>query len=342
MNIKNITIRDVALKANTSIRTVSRVLNNSDLVNIETRKRVLKVIKKLDFKPNIIARNLSYKKTKTIGVILISFVSGSLFPIMEGIESITELHGYKTILCGSGEDFEKEKEHIDNLVGRMVEGLIIMPTSNDYTYINKIADSETNIVLIGYAGNPINNNIIGYVYNDDYYSMTNVIEYLINKGHKNILFINTYLNLDSKFARLDAYITTLKKHKISFNPGLIFDSRELSVDGGFKAAKEFFKKDLNFTAIICFNDFVAIGVLQYCRENKIKVPEDISIMGYDDDKYINPHLSVPLSSVHNYKKKLGFKAAELLFDKINKKEIKKHIIRFKPKIVERESVRKIN
>jgi len=331
------TLKDIALRANTSVMTVSRVINDSKEVNEKTRKIILDIIEELDYKPNIFARNLKYQTSNFIGMVIIDFFSPSFPPIIKGVEQIAKKNNLSTIVIESELNKNLEKKSIDILLSQMVTGIIIAPTSVDFSYINKVINSGANIVVLGEVKGYDN---IPFVCNNEFLGMHKAIEYLIDNGHKKILFINIKLDILSKYTKLESYKSTLLRHNLEFDPNLIYYTIP-TIEGGYNISKKIFKTPKNFSAIICYNDQIAIGVMNYCAEKNIKIPENLSVMGYDDT-YIAPYLKPPLTSVHNYKKTLGIEAAKLLINRINNIKTKKTKIVFDTDIVVRNTVRKIN
>ncbi|MCL5985214.1 MAG: LacI family transcriptional regulator [Actinobacteria bacterium] len=336
--VNRITLKDVAIKANTSIRTVSRVINSSNLVNSKTREKVLEVINELNYKPNIIARSLKSKSSKSIGVIVLDVYSPFFSPIIRAIESIARRNNYSVIICESQYDFEIEKQHLETLMNRMVDGIIINPATKDYKYLQSIAEMGVNIAVLGDVETFHIDAVSVHI--DDYKGMSMAVQFLINNGHKKIVFINGDVNVLNRDTRLSGYKDTLEKNKIKFKNEIVFDAK-VYIEGGYEVAKKIFNTNYDFTAIMCFNDLIAMGILKYCNENNIRIPEDYSIVGFDDI-FCAPLLNPPLTTIHQQKTLIGEKIGELLFHKINNEEIKESHIKLTPTLVIRKSVKRIN
>lgn len=335
---KRFTLKDVAIKAKTSIRTASRVINDSNLVNPKTKEKVLNVIKELNYSPNIIARSLKSKSSKTIGVIILDIYSPFFSALIRGIESIATQHDYSVIICESQYDVRLENKHLKTLIDRMVDGIIINPASRTYNNIKNIADQGVKIVILGHP--EFFNINISSVYFDEYEGMRIAIQHLVDNGHKKILFINGDIECISKNLRLKGYKDAIEKNNIPFKDELIFKGK-VDIEGGYNISDGIFKSGLDFSAIMCFNDLIAMGILKYCHENNINIPKDYSLMGFDDI-FCTSLLNPPLTTVHQPKNYLGKIVGELLINKLNDINIDNQHIKIPPTLVIRESVKKIN
>ncbi|MCL5771785.1 MAG: LacI family transcriptional regulator [Actinobacteria bacterium] len=334
-----VTSVDVAKLAKVSRATVSAVINRNRYVSKELEKRVLNAIKKLNYKPNAIARSLKTKYTKTIGLVIPNIGSPFFSFLVEGIESFSNKNGYNIILCNSDENSEKERDILDVLLGKSVDGLIMIPTGSknkDYIFKNVIK-SKKPIVFLDREINGIeadvvvSENIVGA------YETTN---FLFKNGYKNIAIITHSEDITPGKKRLEGYIKSLKENKIEIKEEYIksggFSSKEgyLNCEDIFRESK--IKPD---SIIVASSHLELIGVLNYLDDHNIKIPKDIGLIGFDDlpwVRYLNPPLTV--NTVPMFE--MGNKAAELVIDKI---ESKKHYnnkpnkISFKRKLIIRNS-----
>ncbi|KAB3534790.1 LacI family transcriptional regulator [Alkaliphilus pronyensis] len=270
-------IKDVAKKAEVSISTVSRVINESKVVRPETQKKVIKAIEELGYKPNAIARSLKVKNTKTIGI-MIPDISNQFYPeVVRGVEDIANMYNYNIFLCNTDLDDEKEMQYFDALAEKQVDGIIFMGNIVSEELYSKIKFYNIPLVLIGadYEDLPsvtINNTEAAYT----------VVKYLIEKGHKRIGMITGKKHDPvTGVTRLKGYKDALKES------GLLFDE-ELIIEGGYRfksgyeAAKRLLELENKPTAIFVANDEMALGVTRLALEMNIKVPEDLAIIGFDN------------------------------------------------------------
>ncbi|RKY57228.1 MAG: LacI family transcriptional regulator [Candidatus Neomarinimicrobiota bacterium] len=289
------TIVDVAKLAGVSTATVSRVINETGNVRTATKKKVLAAVKELNFSPNHSAQVLQTKQTKTIGMIFPDASSIYFYEIIRGIISHVNKHGFQ-IIIGSAHDEEEElKTAFRFLNGRSVDGLVVMaPSLTNGELFTLPINHNTPIVFISVP--PIKAGTTSVVL-DNFNSAYEMTEHLIRLGHKRIAFIHgSPNNYDSK-RRYAGYLKSLKDNGIS---GSIEAEGNFTEDSGYKACQQLIKSKENPTAIFAANDAMAIGAIESAKDQKLKVPEDIAIVGFDDistSQYITPALTtirVPL------------------------------------------------
>jgi LacI family transcriptional regulator len=274
------TIKDVAKLAEVSISTVSRVINDSKPVSPEARRRVLKAIEDLGYKPNEIARSLVTKKSNLIGVIVDDIGNSYVAQIVRGIEEIGRMYKYDILLCSSYGVEEAELRFIHLLMQKQVEGIIIVSeiattkiadNINKYkvpfVYLNRLYDiSKTPTVTI-----------------DNEVASSTMTNYLINLGHKNILYVTWEKDLDRTIEthKIKGYSSSMGN--IGKSP-LVFGIDGYKMDDGYKKGEEILNtiRENDVTAVFCCQDEIAIGLINYLYDNNIKVPEDISVVGYGD------------------------------------------------------------
>jgi LacI family transcriptional regulator len=310
-----ITIVDVAKKANVSVATVSRVTNGNYPVKAETKKRVLEVINELQYIPNMQARELTQKKTSTIGVVVPS-INNMFFPeVIKGIESNLKLNSLSLILACSNNDKEEEKSCVNNLLSRNVSGIIIIDPNTDniksefYQNISK----QTPFVFVN--GHSISTNISSVV-NDEAMGASMAINYLLENNHKDILFIRGKDSY-SYDVKEKVYIETMKNLNC-FNPDNIINigngNSGETVDNTINKFLDILNK-CSATAVFACNDLMAVGVLNACKKLNLDVPKDLSIIGYDNidlSKFVEPKLT----TIDQNMFLLGTNAATLLLEKI--------------------------
>jgi len=336
------TIKDVAKMANVSIATVSLVLNNNQRISKETRKKVNKVIETLNYHPSRSARGLVSHKTGNLGFILTDnhFLKTEPFytRVFLGTEFEARERNYYILLSTIAANFKKSDPLPRFILERNFDGIIIAGRVPD-TFINILSNYDVPVVFVDYNpsldeyANVLIDNIRGGVL---------ATEHLISRGHKNIAFIGGESNHPSINERLQGYKTAIQNAKIKNNDNLIITNNEfLSRQNGYDCAEILFKKRRKVTAIFAANDSTAIGVLQYLKDNKYKVPEDVSLIGFDDveaDLLIDP----PLTTVRVPKIEMGTEAVQLLINIINKKSIAAKKIIVPVKLIVRDSTSYIN
>lgn len=341
-------IKDIAIKANVSTATVSYVLNNTGNIGVETRARVLNVIKELDYMPNNIAKSLKIKKTSTIGVIVEDITVFNAAEIIDGINEYAAQHGFSIILTNLrlykllGNDFTSiEKcieiipKVIEDLLSRQVEGIIYIGVhTRDVTGI--ISNINKPLVYT-YCYTSIETDYsVNY---DDESAAYDVTNYLIQLGHSKIAVISGLINSVPSHARFNGYCKALKQYNLTFDSTFV-KTGDWEYDSGYSMAKELLSQRDKPTAIIAMNDLMAGGVLEACRELRIDVPNELSVVGFDNREcsfYYTPKLttvSLPLNE-------MGKRAMEIAVNlKVDPKIIKHH--KLKCNIIKRDSVKSIN
>lgn len=310
------TIADVAKKANVSVATVSRVMNDNYPVKEETRKRVLEVIKELKYIPNMQARELTQKKSSTIGVVVPS-INNMFFPeVINGIESNLKQSSLSLILACSNNDKEEEKLCINNLLSRNVSGIIIIdPNTNNIK--SKFYDNiSKQIPLVFVNGHSVSSNISS-VTNDEALGTSIALNHLLENNHKDILFVRGKDSY-SYDIKERVYTDTMKELNY-FNPKNIINigngNSGDTVDNTVNIFYNILKKNTSATAVFACNDLMGVGVLNACKKLNIDVPKHLSIIGFDNidlSKFVEPKLT----TIDQNMFLLGTNASTLLLEKI--------------------------
>lgn len=343
-NIKNkeVTIKDIAKASGVSFSTVGRALRDEPLVSKKTKDKILKAVKELNYFPNLQAKSLRNKKTKTIGIILNDLKNPFYHDFILVIERILNKLDYTILLCDSNLDIRLEKKNIITMLSKNVEGIVISPINEDSDNIDLILKSGLKAVFIDCYPDADN---INYVYGNHEMQSFVAMEYLIKNGHKNILLLNGPKRLSSSNHFLEGYFKALLHYNIEKKEELIKCSN-LSVQSGHNLFKKIYKDkssigDIKFTAILTLSDLIAIGVYKAINELDLNIPEDYSIIGCDNTpmaSYIQPSLT----SVSVSKVEVAEESIKILIDQIiNKDQNYKKIIQ-KPKLSKRCSVKILN
>lgn len=331
-----VTIVDVAKKAGCSIATVSRVMNGNYPVSESMRVKVDEAIEELGFVPNIQASEIKKRSSKTIGVIVPS-VDNLFFPeVIKGIEESLSHSGYSLLLCFSSNKKEQESLCFSNLVKRNVAGIIVAdPDTNNLENgtIKQLA-GNTPVVLIN--GNP-DAREFSFVQTDEYEAALHALEHLWNKNHRQICFVrgtNSY-SYDSKEK---AYLDFMKEKGI-FGENWIYDVGEGNSTEVIEQTKQMFQgvlREEGFTAALCCNDLMAIGVLNACKEAKVKVPSKFALIGCDNTMLCE--ITEPkLTSIDQHTKSIGKESAKLLIENINSKQARNKRVILSTDLVLRET-----
>jgi LacI family transcriptional regulator len=324
-----IDINTVAKKAGVSTATISRVLNNSTKVREVTRKKVLKVVKSLNYEIDATARSLRKKKTYAIGLIVENVLSYFYAIIVKSVEDVTVVNGYNSILCNTERDPDKELKYLKLLKSYNVEGIILLPTGKNSAYLNNlINNTNIKIVFIDRLVKDVNCNAVLV---DNLNGTKKAIDYLIKRGYERIAIITGDVE-DSSTAvdRLKGYLSSLKEAGIKKDNRLI-KFGDYRWESGYKYTKELMEAKYKPDCIFISNANMALGAITVLRELNINIPDDLGVMCFDKPNY-NDLLYTPLTCIEQPIYDLGAKAVNLLINEIESKD-QQEIKKKKPEII---------
>jgi len=291
--MRKVTIIDVAKKARVSPTTVSRVLNDDTEKHMreETKQRVLKAIKELDYTPDKYAQFMKKQKSGVIGV-LVPDISNQFFSLMvRGVENISYKNGYSVIICDAENSLEKENNYIDILLKERVEGIILTSSGTQNEQIKKVIKKRIPVIL---ADRRLKNVDLPYVGSDGFKDGYKMTQYLIDLGYKEIGFVRGPSQVATASERFKGYIKAIKQNRLEIRDSYIGQG-DYTFKGGYQAGEEMLSSCNKLPqAIIAANDLMAIGIIRAFEEKGLKIPEDIGIAGFDNisvSSWINPKLT---------------------------------------------------
>lgn len=334
-----VTIKDIAKYAGVSVTTVSRALNGYPDVSEETRERIKKIAEQLNYTPNSIARGLVTNKTHTVGLIVSELIKpGAYHPffleVLAGIKAGLKKDKYDLILFTVDPESQDATSYEKLCNDRKVEGAIVEGLRLSDPYIEEIKKTQIPTVLIDI---PILTDKVGYVSSDNVRAAFEATSYLIKLGHRNIGFINGHNDAAVSFERLEGYKKALEKNNIPYKEEyVVFD--DFTQEGGYNSFKTLVFEHPEITAVFHASDLMAIGSFKAAKDLGMKVPEDISIVGFDDIELASL-ISPGLTTIRQDTFKMGYNAAKHLLS-IIKGEKPQHIL-IPHKLVIRDSARKI-
>ncbi len=333
----SVTIKDIAKEAKVSIATVSRVINNkSEGVGQETRERIQKIIKDMNYYPNRVARGMVTKKSNILGLILPD-ISNPFFPdLVRGLEDTASKSGYNIVLCNSDNNKDKEASYIRVLKENNAAGIFYISVikKNDNN-LNLLLDSKIPFVLMDRR---INIEKVPKIYTDNMTGMYEMVEYLIENGHNHIAYISGPKHNSSSDQRLEGYKKALSDSGISVNVDII-KIGDYKIESGRQHMLDLLEQGNKFTAVACANDMMAVGALEVLKDKKLKVPKEISITGYDDI-FMASVTSPKLTTVAQPKYEMGCIAAELMIKLVQGQKISRMEVILHSTLAIRESVAK--
>jgi len=333
MEKQTITIYDVAREANVSMATVSRVVNGNPNVKPATRKKVLEVIDRLDYRPNAVARGLASKKTTTIGVIIPDVSNMFFSSLARGIDDVATMYKYNIILANSDGDSTKEVQVLNNLLAKQVDGIIFMGHRITDEVRAEFSRSKTPVVL---AGSIDPDQQVGSVNIDYTEAAKEAVSLLAKNGNEKIAFISgALIDAINGQNRLTGYKEALKEHNLEYNEGLIFESPY-----EFKDGLALVDRILNSgaTAAYITDDELAIGVLDGLYDHGIKVPDDFEIIT-SNNSLLTDVARPRLSSITQPLYDIGAVSTRLLTKLMNKEEIEQKTIVLPSNIMEKGSTK---
>lgn len=306
-------MKEVAEAARVSVNTVSRALNGKPEISPETRAKILEVAAKLGYRPNRLARGLRSNKTGIIGVIVADIANPYFSMLVKGIVKATRAHDYSIVLQSTDENYAREEEAIQVLLAERVDGVLLAPTQRGTETIEELDESGIPFVLMSRYFTELDTD---YVIMDDLQGGFLATEYLLKQGHERIAMVNGPLYISSARERFEGYKKALSEHGLKVDTSLIVTGA-LTMNDGYKAARRLLQSSPP-SAIFAFSDFVAFGVMRALREQGLKVPKDVAVVGFDDIMFASC-LETPLTTVGGRTEMVGYEAAELLIRKLSGK-----------------------
>jgi LacI family transcriptional regulator, galactose operon repressor len=309
-----ITIRDVARAANVHPGTVSRALNEETraLVNPDTAQRVIRAAEELGYRPNRIARGLKTSRSHTIGV-LIPDITNPLFPpILRGIEDRLGDAGYTSLVVNTDNDAERERQHLEAMRDRQVDGFISATARLDRELLAELAAVGTPLVLVNRR---LDDGSVPAVTVDDRKGIALAVEHVVALGHKRVGHVAGPQNLSTGHRRHLGFIRAMRAAGLKAPAKQVSFGEVFTEDEGARACAELLDAAPDVTAIVAGNDLMAIGCYDTLEQRGLSCPDDVSIVGFNDMPFVD-RLRPPLTSVRIPKREMGQVAAELLLEQL--------------------------
>jgi DNA-binding LacI/PurR family transcriptional regulator len=313
----SLTLNDIAKLAKVSSSTVSRVIANNPKISSATREKVTKIMKELNYHPNIIARSLANRSTRIIGVIIPGMAETAFqnpfFPeVLRGISSIAQKYKYH-ILFSCVSNLDEEKQTLKQFVqGGIAEGIILLASRVNDPSVAELTKLSFPFVLIG---KPQNEAEVNWVDNNNFTIGYELTKHFLQQGDRKIAFLGLSSNYIVTIDRLNGYKKALEDAGLPVDERLIIESKFNEVNG-YDLMKQLINRGKDFTGVMAGDDLLAFGAIKYLREQGLKVPGDIGVSGFNNVQ-LSKFSSPALTSVEIYPFLLGLKAFELLLAAIN-------------------------
>jgi LacI family transcriptional regulator len=300
-------LADVAQRAQVSTATASRVLNGTGFVSDELRQRVLTAAKELNYAPNGIARSMAKGHTLTLGLVVGDITSPFCSQLARGVEDAGQANGYGVILCNADEDPAKEQAYLSMLLEKRVDGILLAASNREARHVIRLHDRGVKLVLLDRVIPAL---AIPSVQVDNVGGVYQATEYLLGLGHRRIAMAVGDLTITTARQRLDGFKAALEAGGIALDPDLVVNAPPHQA-GGYDAARQIMGLCPPPTAIISWSDVTTTGVLLALRDRGVRIPEDISVIGFDDVPLLSL-LACPLTVIAQPAYELGHRACELL------------------------------
>lgn len=324
-------LEDVAKRARVSIATVSRVVNNVGPVKNSTRLRVLKAIQELKYHPDIHARTLAGAKSRTLGMIVSNLENPFFLDIFRALEADAHRHGYEVLVANTDYRPRRLVSSVHLMMGRRLAGLAVIVSEMEPSLIQELTESNLPIVFydVGTPARNISNIKVKYQK-----GIQKVAEYLYSLGHRRMAFVGHHTGLEPLLDRKKSFLDTMKRYAGGVEFATAAD-RDGPV-GGQQATRQLLSSGFRPTAIICVNDFMALGVVRELREGGLAVPQDVSVTGYDNIS-LSEFACPSLTTVDIPREKIGHLAFAALVPEHEESQVRGREILIDPELVIRES-----
>ncbi|MEC0107452.1 LacI family DNA-binding transcriptional regulator [Paenibacillus taichungensis] len=310
-----ITIYDIAKKANVSAMTVSKVINQTGRISPATRDRVQQVIEELGYIPNSNARSLVLQRTQMLSLLITDITNPFYTTLARGAEDAANLRGYRLLFSNSDEDYDKEKNYVETILSTRVDGVLFAPAGDrSLNHLKQLQERNIPFVILDRTVPGITSDVIA---GDSRDGALQLIRYLTNLGHRYIALVNGSSEVSTARLREEGYMEGLREAELPFDEGLILRTgyRDFSDEVGIDSLLAHQHKP---TAIFAANNMLAIGVIRLLRKRGLRVPEDISVVCFDDldlASAFDPFLTVAAQPAYDF----GAIGMQMLIDRIEGK-----------------------
>jgi LacI family transcriptional regulator len=329
---ERVTMADVAREAGVSLMTVSRVVNRKGDVSPDTQRRVLEIIERLGYRPSGIARGLATQRTRTLGLVIPDVANAFFASVARGAESQAYSQDYNVFLCNTNEDPQREVDALQSLDEKRVDGVVLCSSRLGEDELQRLLSRHPAVVLVNRL---FDGGDVGTVMIDDERGGRLATQHLLQTGHRAIGFLAGPTASYSGRQRAKGYRAALAEAGVSGGADWVRHCAP-TVDGGQGAARGLLTAQPELTALVCYNDLVAVGALQACAELGRPVPADVALVGYDDIP-LAELVAPPLTTCRVPGDELGQRAVQLLLDQIGGMKEQGERVVLRPELIVRAS-----
>ena len=334
------TLKTIANDLGLSVGTVSRILNNKAKqyrISDETVELVLKHSHNVGYFPNLLARSLRHSKSYTIGLMIPDIANPFFAKMAKNIGKEAAAANYTLLLIDALGSIENEKKQILNMLSRKVDGIVVAPVGTKYDHFNEIKKQNIPLVFIDRYSSKVD---IPHFSSDNFYGAYIATKYFIENGHKSIALIKGNEEIEVVLDRRKGYEKALNEANIQVNKKIILGA-EFSIENGYKYTKEILSQPKPPTAIFALSNLIGLGVLQAVREFNLSIPNDVSLIIFDDQPYVS-YLNPPITTLKQETETIGNLAFNCLLNIIDDNDYEYTSVKTNPKIIVRESVKNLN
>src|SRR3982751_2540072 len=303
-----VSIKDIARLAGVSHSTVSRALHNSPLIPAATAQRIQRIAQEQGYTASAVARSRVTRRTQAIGVVVTSIADPFNGDLVDGIEEVANERGYSVILATSQADPDRELAVVRSCQERRVDGILVASSRVGALYVPLLSELEVPIVLIN---NQHGSEFAYSIRIDNVDGMRLATEHLVELGHTEIAYVGDRFGLHSDEERFEGYREALRSRQISVNQGLVVRG-DGKADQGATALDQLLSTQPRPTAVVCYNDMTALGLMHRAQELGMRVPDALSVTGFDDIPFA-AFAGPPLTTVRQPRRDMGRQAMRLLF-----------------------------
>jgi len=311
--LKHVRLVDLAKETGLSVNAVSRALRDMPDIGSETKSRIKEVASRLGYSANLAASMIRTNRSDTVGVIVTDISNPVFGSMVKGIDTYAKEYGYTIILSDTNENYADEEKTIEKMIERRVDGFLLVPSMQNDKTIVRLIERKIPFVLLGRHFSNISTN---YVSSDDVFGGYLAGRHLLDKGHREFIYITGPLYISSANDRLEGFQQALTEAGMSKDSIKVYET-ESSFQGGYDVVNSLAAGNKVPKSIFCFNDFIAYGAYKALHENQIRIPQDVAVIGYDDrgfSEIVSPALTTIDMSKHN----VGRRAMEMLINEIKK------------------------
>ena len=320
---------DVARRARVSVSTVSRVLSGTGRVKASTRARVLRIVEELNYRPDIHAQTLAGRKSRTLGLIVSNLQNPFFLDIFQVMESDAKARGYEFVVANTDYQPVRLASSVRWMMGHRLAGLAVIVSEKEPAVIQELTESSVPIVFydVGAPGPNVTN-----IRTDYFRGTQRVVEYLRALGHRRLAFVGHHEQLQPLYDRKKSFLKAMGRLSSEITAATAEGSD--SPDGGREAMRHLLDQGFRPTAVICVNDFMALGVLRLLRERGLSVPADVSVVGYDNI-HLSEFASPALTTVNVPRDRIGQSVCAALLPERGLSPVREVII--EPELIVRDS-----